>query len=79
MIESVAASPGEELRERFVFVGGAVLELLITDPTVIDFPPTTDVNLVVEATTCGTYASLEQTLADHGFTHVVGPGVLICR
>jgi predicted nucleotidyltransferase len=79
MIESVAASLGEELRERFVFVGGAVLELLITDPTVIDFRPTTDVDLVVEAATYGTYAAVEQTLADHGFTHVVGPGVPICR
>ena len=73
MIESVATSLGEELRERFVFVGGAVLELLITDPTVIDFRPTTDVDLVVAAATYGTYASVEQTLADHGFTHVVGP------
>ncbi len=78
MIESVAASLGE-LRERFVFVGGAVLELLITDPTVIDFRPTTDVDLVVEATTYGSYASVEQTLADRGFTHVDGPEVPICR
>jgi hypothetical protein len=79
MIESVAASLGDELRERFVFVGGAVLELLITDPTVIDFRPTTDVDLVVEAATYGTYAAVEQTLADRGFTHLVGLGVPICR
>ncbi|MEX2445000.1 MAG: hypothetical protein WD492_15470 [Alkalispirochaeta sp.] len=79
MIESVAGSLGEELRERFVFVGGAVLELLISDPKVIDFRPTTDVDLVVEATTYGTYALVEQTLTDHGFMRVVGPGVPICR
>lgn len=79
MIESVAASLGDELRERFVFVGGSVLELLITDPMVIDFRPTTDVDLVVEAATYGTYAAVEETLADRGFTHVVGPGVPICR
>jgi hypothetical protein len=78
MIESVAASLGD-LRERFVFVGGAVLELLITDPTVIDFRPTTVVDLVVEATIYGSYASVEQTLADRGFTHVDGPEAPICR
>lgn len=79
LIESVAASLGDELRERFVFVGGSVLELLITDPTVIDFRPTTDVDLVVEAATYGTYAAVEQSLADRGFAHLVGPGVPICR
>lgn len=69
----------DALRERFVFVGGVVLELLTTDPTVIEFRPTTDVDLVVEATTYGSYASVEQTLADRGFTYVGGPEAPICR
>ncbi|MCA1754291.1 MAG: nucleotidyl transferase AbiEii/AbiGii toxin family protein [Spirochaeta sp.] len=78
MIAAVAASLGQ-LRDRFVFVGGATLELLITDPAVLDFRPTTDVDLVVEVATYGSYASVEQTLSDRGFTHVVDPAVPICR
>jgi hypothetical protein len=34
---------------------------------------------VVEAATYGTYAAVEQSLADRGFAHLVGPGVPICR
>lgn len=34
---------------------------------------------MVEAATYGSYASVEETLTERGFTHVIGPGVPICR
>ena len=78
MIETVSQALGD-LCDRFVFVGGALLELLITDPAVSDFRPTTDVDLVVEAATYGTYAAIEQLLTDRGFPHDVGPDAPMFR
>jgi len=78
VIEELASTLGD-FREQFVLVGGAVLELLITDPAVIDFRPTTDIDLVVEAATYGTFSSIEQKLSDRGFAHMVGPDIPICR
>ncbi len=71
MVETVAQSL-DDLCDRFVFVGGTLLELLVTDPAVSGFRPTKDVDLVVEAVTYGAYAAVEQLLSDRGFSHVVG-------
>lgn len=70
MVETVSKALGD-LCDRFVFIGGTLLELLVTDPTVSDFRPTTDVDLIVEAVTYGAYAAVEQLLSDRGFPHVV--------
>ena len=46
LLEVVAERLGAELRERLVFIGGAVAGLLITDPAMPAIRPTEDVDLV---------------------------------
>lgn len=59
----------KELRERMVFVGGAVISLYADDPGA-DMPrPTSDIDLVVHVVGYGAYARLEQRLAELGFHH----------
>lgn len=78
MIETVARHLGE-MREEVVFVGGAVTELLISDPAVREIRPTTDVDLIIDIATAGAYARLEERLRAKGFVNMVGPDVPICR
>lgn len=63
------ASALKDLRERVVFVGGAIISLYADDPGA-DVPrPTADIDLVIEVTGYGAYARLEQRLAELGFHH----------
>ena len=50
LLELAAASLGEPVAE-VVFVGGATVELWITDPGAPPMRPTTDVDVVVEVAT----------------------------
>lgn len=56
-----------DLREQFVFVGGSVLELLISDPAQPPVRPTLDVDFVVEATTWLELYHQEEKLRSLGF------------
>jgi hypothetical protein len=57
-----------ELRDHVVFVGGATIPLLVTDPAAGLDRPTDDVDVVVEATSPMEYYALADKLRERGFT-----------
>lgn len=65
--------------EEFVFVGGQVVEFMVTSPASTAPRPTYDVDLVVPVTTRGEYAALEETLRGAGLRHDATEGAPICR
>lgn len=67
-----------ELRDEVVFVGGATIELWITDAAAPDFRLTEDVDVVVEITSQQDYYRLEKRLRRLGFENDQESGV-ICR
>ncbi|OGT89146.1 MAG: hypothetical protein A2514_15180 [Gammaproteobacteria bacterium RIFOXYD12_FULL_61_37] len=79
MLESVAQRLGDDLLEAFVFVGGAVAGLLITDPAMPSIRPTEDVDLLVQALTLADYHRVGKTLTARGFRHDMSPDAPICR
>lgn len=79
MLESVAERLGDHLLDEFVFVGGAVAGLLITDPAMPSIRPTEDVDLLVQALTLADYHRVGKTLIARGFRHDMSPDVPICR
>jgi hypothetical protein len=52
MLESVAEAI-EEMLDEVLFVGGATVELRVTDPGAPEFRPTYDIDVMVEITTRG--------------------------
>lgn len=46
LVESVAEHLGPELREDVAFLGGATIELLLTDPAVAEVRATKDVDVI---------------------------------
>lgn len=79
MLESVAERLGDDLLAEFVFIGGAVAGLLITDPAMPSIRPTEDVDLLVQALTLADYHRVGETLAARGFRHDMSPEAPICR
>jgi len=69
----------DPLMDEFVFVGGQVVEFLITSPASTAPRPTFDVDLVVPVTTRAEYAALEESLRDTGLVHDTSEGAPICR
>jgi len=67
-----------ELVEEVVFVGGATVELWISDQAAPEFRRTEDVDVVVEVTTQQDYYRLEERLRSLGFENDQKSGV-ICR
>jgi len=63
----------------FVFVGGQVAELLVTDATVVRMRPTDDVDVVVPVTTRRAYHDLQMRLIALGFSPDQRAGAPICR
>lgn len=66
LLEAVALRLGR-LSEEFVFVGGAVVGLLLTDEAAPPARPTRDVDVVVEATTVLEYEAVKAKLREAGF------------
>jgi hypothetical protein len=66
------------LRDEVVFVGGATVELWITDVAAPEFRPTADIDVVVEITSQREYYKLENRIREIGFENEQGSGV-ICR
>lgn len=62
--------------DKFVFLGGCVVGLLITDPASPDVRPTKDVDGLIEAITYTEYVEAEKMLEKLGFFRSEGP---ICR
>ncbi len=79
MLESVAERLGDDLLAEFVFVGGAVAGLLITDPAMPSIRPTEDVDLLVQALTLADYHRVGESLTARGFRHDMSPEAPICR
>lgn len=69
----------EPLEKRFVFLGGAVIELLVDDPRVSDLRPTKDVDIVAEVLTTAEFYAMESKLRDAGFVHDTSEGAPLCR
>ena len=67
------------LRERVVFVGGAVRGLLITDPGAALERPTDDVDVIVEISSAAGFHAVGQELRALGFCEDASPGAPICR
>lgn len=78
LLVGVARELGPLLPE-VVFVGGQVTELLITAPAGTRVRPTTDVDVVVEASTRLDYRQIEERLQARGFRNDVTEGAPICR
>jgi ASC-1-like (ASCH) protein len=68
MLELAAEHLGDLLGE-VVFVGGATVELWITDEAAPEFRPTDDIDVVVEITTVRDYHRFEKRVREAGFEH----------
>jgi len=77
-LESTALKLGADLTRRFVFCGGSVAPLLVTDEAAHDSRPTKDVDVIAKILTRVEYYSLSEQLAKVGFVVAVGEDV-ICR
>lgn len=66
------------LLDEVVFVGGATVELWITDEAAPEFRPTDDVDVIVEITTRGDYYRFEKKVRRAGLENDQQSGV-ICR
>lgn len=62
-----------------VFVGGAVIGLLLSDEAAPDVRPTLDVDVVTAAETRSAYYKVEERLRAAGFTQPIGEDVPVCR
>lgn len=58
----------KELREKVVFVGGAVLGLYVDDPSVDTARMTKDIDLTIELANLGHWATLQERLTELGFS-----------
>jgi Nucleotidyl transferase AbiEii toxin, Type IV TA system len=77
MLES-AADALDEILDEVVFVGGATVELWVTDPAAPEFRPTNDVDVIVEITSRHAYYELEERLRELRLVNDEEGGV-ICR
>jgi predicted nucleotidyltransferase len=79
MVRHVAQRLGT-LRDSVVFVGGAVVDLLITDPAAPSVRPTTDVDIIVEVASRLEYHKLGDHLRSLGFKEdAQSEGGPVCR
>ncbi len=78
MLVRVARGLGD-LRPEVVFVGGAVVELFVTDPAAPRPRFTEDVDVVVEITSRAEWSRLGERLRSRGFREDQREGAPICR
>lgn len=77
-LQTVARALGA-MNDEVVYVGGAVIGLLVTDPASPAIRPTNDVDCIVEVASRLEYDTrVRDQLLARGFTELVGPGVPIC-
>lgn len=79
LLEVVAERLGAELRDKLVFIGGAVVGLLITDPAMPAIRPTEDVDLVTHVAALRDFHAIERELTARGFVHDMRSDAPICR
>jgi predicted nucleotidyltransferase len=63
----------------FVYLGGAVVDLLLTDPASPEARPTDDVDTIVEVGSTSQYYQLAERLRAAGFKEDTSPGAPLCR
>ena len=76
---AVVAQGLRGLREKVVFVGGATIDLYLSDPAAGEGRATDDVDCVVELASRPQYYALEEELRALGFKHPMGKEGPICR
>src|SRR3954452_6064608 len=74
----LAGAALDDLLDEVVFVGGATVELWITDPAAPAPRPTKDVDVIVEVASRARFHQFEERLRRHGFREDTESGV-ICR
>jgi predicted nucleotidyltransferase len=79
MLEVVAHRLGANRRRQLVFVGGAVVGLLITDTGLPAIRPTEDVDLVAHVLARAEYRRLEALLRKQGFKPDMRAEAPVCR
>ncbi len=78
LLESIVAALGP-LRDRFVFVGGCITGLLVTEPASPPVRATRDVDVIVQVVSLGEYYALERELERAGFSHDRRQDAPVCR
>lgn len=78
-LAAVARKLPAEIRQLAVFLGGAVVGCLVTDPGAADVRPTYDVDLIVDVANRSEYRRLEERLRKCGFVPATEEGAPICR
>lgn len=78
MLQTVANGL-DELKDKMVFVGGAITELYADDPPASDVRPTLDVDCVIILSSRLEHSKLEENLRAKRFTHDTSQGATICR
>jgi predicted nucleotidyltransferase len=78
LLESMVAALGQ-LCDRFVFVGGCITGLLITEPATPPVRATRDVDVIVQVVSLGEYHALERELERAGFSHDRRQDAPMCR
>ncbi len=78
MLQTVAEGLGD-LKDKMVFVGGAVAELYANNPAVSEIRPTIDVDCIIELGARIHFVRLEENLRLKGFKNDISKGAPICR
>lgn len=66
-IRAIHLAIAKARRDRFVFIGGGLVPLLLTDPAAAPARPTKDVDVVFSVSTLGEYSYIRQDLLNAGF------------
>ena len=78
MLQTVAKGL-EELKEKVVFVGGAIAELYADDPASSDIRPTQDIDFTTELRSYKELSEFEEDLRKKRFANDTSAGAPICR
>ncbi len=79
LLENVAEQLGVDLCQQLVFVGGAVVGLLVTDPATTPIRPTQDVDVVCSVTALSDYYRMGEQLRQRGWREDDRSGAPVCR
>ena len=65
----------KELREKMVFIAGAVISLYTDDPTVDEIRPTTDIDMTINLANYAEWAKMQERLAELSFSSHGNPNL----